>query len=318
MTDWNAPTDRQSGDVRLSGERQTPVGLGATEDVFVAPGSIDGTLHVEDAEYVFTDVPANGTASDPTVRKAITGDLEDGYVEDVPGDVVLRNVEDVFVAHEAANALDASGAEQVFHDDGTAPTAVPDGFDVTLSGWQHARETRDPRNGILIRGAKNDVHVTEASRDLTVYIIGWDNEVRIEGHDGDVTVFFVGRDNEVRVGPYLSASTAAESGYDNRVAVDPIPPEAVIETSKDEAFDHATIGRHKLTWQEPTDKEWCPNCGSEADAVVKRRQKDAFFVFSVAIRSYDDGGVSYECEHCSPHAVGPVSLSEDERRNVLR
>ena len=319
MTDWNAPTDRYSGDVRLSGIEQTPAGLRGAEDVFVGADSVEGTLYVEDAEYVFTDVPTiETTAGEPTVQQSIAGDLEDGYVEDVSGDVVVRDVEDVFVAHGATDELDAAGAEQVFHDDSATPSAGPDGFDVTLTGWDHSRETRDPRGGVLIRGAKNEVQVRETTQDVTVYVVGWDNEVHIEGTHAEVSVFFVGRDNRVHVGPYLSASTAAESGYDNRIEADPIPPEAVIETSKSEAFGDATFGRHKLIWQEPTDKDWCPNCGGEADAVVARRQKDALFLFGVAIRSYDEGGISYECEQCCPHAVGPTALAEETRRNVLR
>ncbi|WP_135664987.1 hypothetical protein [Halorhabdus rudnickae] len=319
MTNWNAPTDRYSGDVRLSGIEQTPAGLRGAEDVFVGPDSVAGTLYIEDAEYVFTDVPATGTtAGEPTVQQAIAGDLEDGYVENVSGDVVIRDVEDVFVAHDATDSLDASGAEQVFHDSTATPTAGSDGFDVTLTGWEHSRETRDPRNGVLIRGAKNKIRVRETTQDLTVSVIGWGNEVHITGTNAEVTVCFVGRDNRVQVGPYLSSSTAVDSGYDNQIEAAPIPPEAVIETSKSEAVDDATFGRHKLIWQEPADKDWCPNCGGEADAVVARRQKDAFFLFGAAIWSYDDGGVSYECESCSPHAVGPTSLSEDTRRNVLR
>ncbi|MFB6152432.1 MAG: hypothetical protein ABEJ40_11565 [Haloarculaceae archaeon] len=323
---WDAPTEDYSGDVRLSGRHEPPVGLRDTEDVFVGPGAVDGTLRLDDAEYAFTDVPVDGdgedaaerSAGDVSVGTAVVGD-EDGYVEDVDGDVVLRGVEDVFVAAGAAGALDATGAEQVFHDGAATPTDSPAAYDVTLTGWNHSREARDPRDGVSIRGAKNEVRVTEASHDLTVYVVGWDNEVRIEGRDADVTVFFVGRDNRVTVGPYLSVTKAAESGFDNAVEAEPLPPEAVIQTSKDEAFADATIGRHKVTWQEPAkDKDWCPNCGTEADAIVERRQKDAFFLFRVPVRTYDDGGVSYECEECSPHAVGDVALSEAERESALR
>ena len=324
---WDAQTERYSGDVRLAGSHETPVGLRGAEDVFVGPQSVDGTLRLADAEYVFTDVAANGgdaenadaTGDRPAVATEVTGDLEDGYVEDVSGDVVVSGVGDTFVAADAATTLDPAGAEQVFHDDAATPTGSPEGYDVTVTGWQHSRDARDPRDGVSIRGAKNEVSVTEAKHDLTIYVVGWENEVRIEGRGIDATVFFVGRDNRVSVSPYVSVTTAAESGFDNVVESDPVPPEAVIQTSKDEAHSGKIFGRHRLTWQEPApDKDWCPNCGENADAVIARRQKDAFFLLGATVRTYDEGGVSYECERCSRHVAGDVALSEDERTDALR
>ncbi|ERH13884.1 MAG: hypothetical protein J07HB67_00137, partial [halophilic archaeon J07HB67] len=136
--------------------------------------------------------------------------------------------------------------------------------------------------------------------------------------DAEVSVFFVGRDNTVTVGPFLSAAVAAESGFDNTLDHEPVPPSAVIQTTREEAHETATLGRHKLTWQEPADgEEWCPNCGSSADAVIRRRQRDAFYLFGRPVRTYDEGGESFECEHCSRYN-GPVSLSETERREALQ
>ncbi|WP_415379899.1 hypothetical protein [Halosimplex sp. TS25] len=327
---WDARTEEYSGDVRLAGSHATPVGLRGAEDVFVGPDAVAGTLRLADVEYVFTDVPdgdsdgasqgdGDGVSEKARVATEVTGDLEDGYVEDVDGDVVVSGVDDVFVAHDAAETLDPAGAEQVFHDDAAAPTGSPDGYDATVTGWNHSRDAVDPRDGVAVRGAKNEVTVTDAKHDLTVYVVGWENEVRIEGRGLDVTVFFVGRDNRVSVGPYVSATTASESGFDNALDADPLPPEAVIQTSKEEAHSGTTFGRHRITWQEPApDKDWCPNCGEGADAVITRRQKDAFFLFGSAIRTYDSGGVSYECERCSRHVAGGVDLSEQERKDALR
>ncbi|QLH81467.1 DUF3060 domain-containing protein [Halosimplex pelagicum] len=321
----DARTERYSGDVRLAGSHEAPVDLRGAADVFVGPDGVAGTLRLADAEYVYTDVvpPGDGgtdpAESPPAVATEVTGDIEDGYVENADGDVVIRDVEDVFVASGAAEAVDPAGAEQVFHDGAATPTEDPAGYDVTVTGWDHTRDARDPRDGVSVRGAKNTVEVTEGKHDLTVYVVGWDNEVRIEGRGVDATVFFVGRDNRVSVGPYVSATTAAESGFDNVVDSDPVPPEAVVQTSKEEAHADATVGRHRITWQEPApDKDWCPNCGEDADAVIARRQKDAFFLFGTAVRTYDDGGVSYECERCSRHVAGDVALDADERRDALR
>ncbi|MFC7078633.1 hypothetical protein [Haloarcula halophila] len=317
--DWNAPTDEFSGDVRLQ-HREETIGLRGAEDVYVRGDAVDGELAFLDAEYVFTDVAVEGSPSlgGSDVDTAVTGNLEDGYVDDVTDDVVITEIEDAFVQYGGAEQVTAGGVEQVFHDDSAAPTKAPEQYEVTVNGWNHTKEATDPRDGVSVVGAKNEVTIREATHDLTVYVVGWDNEVRIEGRNADVTVFFVGRDNTVSVGPYLSQSLAAESGFDNAVDADPLPPEAVIQTSKSEAHSDAVFGRHKLTWQEPaTDKDWCPNCGSNADAVIERKQRDALFLLKVPVRTYDDGGISYECEHCSHHAPGHVSLSEDERRDAL-
>jgi hypothetical protein len=316
---WNAPTDEFSGDVRLQ-HRDETVGLRGAEDVFVSGGAVDGELAFLDAEYVFTDVGVEGapTVDGSDVETEVTGDLADGYVDDVADDVIVTEIGDAFVQYDGADSITTGGVEQVFHDDSAAPTKSPSTYDVTVNGWNHSESATDPRDGVSIVGAKNEVTISEAAHDLTVYVVGWDNEVRIEGRDADVTVFFVGRDNTVSVGPYLSTSLAAESGFDNVLDTDALPPEAVIQTSKSEAHSDAVFGRHKLTWQEPAqDKDWCPNCGTNADAIISRRQRDALFLFKIPVRTYDDGGVSYECEQCTRHLPDHVSLSEDERQDAL-
>ena len=345
MAEWNTTPRRVSGDARVA-EADGPVGLGVPEDVFVHGDAVDGDLYVRDGEYVFTDVPTDHDASadndasgdtdasadndasgdtdaspdtgdtSPTVQTAIEGG-EDGYVERAGGDVVVDS-EDVFVHHAGADRVDASGAEQVFADDTAQPTKPPADYEVTVSGWQHEREARDPRDGVSVVGARNEIVVRELDHDATVYVVGWGNDVRVEGRDAEVSVFFVGRDNTVTVGPFLSAAVAAESGFDNSLDHEPVPASAVVQTTREEAHEQATFGRHKLTWQEPaSDEEWCPNCGSKADAVIRRRQRDAFYVLGQPVRTYDEGGESFECEHCSRYD-GPVSLTEAERREALR
>jgi hypothetical protein len=314
--DWNVPTEEFSGDVRLR-DRQEDVGLRSGEDVYVRTGAVEGTLSVVDAEYVYTDLPAAGTAQvDGSTLDAAVAAGEDGYVDDVSGDVAVAGGEDVFVQYGAATTLETAGVERVFHDETAAPTRSAEDYDASVNGWNQSREVSDPRAGVSVVGANNEVTVRAVTHDVVVYVTGWGNEVRLEGKNADVTVYFVGRDNRVAVGPYLSVTTAAESGADNATEADPLPPEALVQTSKSDAFADAFVGRHKVTWQEPaTDKDWCPNCGADADAVVVRRQRDATFLFSVPVVTHEDGGVSYECEECTPHPVGDVRLTEAERRS---
>lgn len=308
-----------TGDVRVDGGATEPVELRGAEDVYVSAEAVAGRLTIVDPEHIFTDVPADGEDGDAdAVRTVITGDLDDGYVDRVDGDLLITEVEDVYVEHRAAETLSSLGAEGVFYDDAAAPTRSPEDYEVSVSGWNRTREVKDPRDGISVRGGTNELTVRDARHDLTVYIAGWGNEVRIEGQAVEVTVYFVGRENHVSVGPYVTATTGAESGFDNELESDPLPPEALVEQTEDEAYRGAFFGRHKVTYQEPApEKEWCPNCGESADAVITRKQRDAFFLFGTPIRTYDSGDGAFECEHCTPVAIGPVELTPDERKRIL-
>lgn len=320
MNGEHQPVRREfTGDVRLDGGESTPVELAGAEDVYVSAEAVDGTLTIHDPEYVYTDVPTGTERVDADdVRTEIGGDLEDGYVDRVEGDARIVGAEDVFVEHGAAETLSTVGAEQVFHDDAAAPTRSPEDYEVSVSGWEQSRSVRDPRDGVSVRGARNQVTITDARHDLTVYVTGWDNEVRIEGQAIEVTVYFVGRDNRVSVGPYVTATTGSESGSDNALESDPLPPEALIERTEAEAYQGALFGRHRVTYQEPApDKEWCPNCGESADAVITRHQRDAFFLFGKPIRTYEHGDGAFECENCTRAAIGPVELTEEERKRIL-
>ncbi|PCR92275.1 hypothetical protein [Natrinema ejinorense] len=315
----NAVRRELSGDVRVGEGETAPVELRGAEDVYVSAESVSGRLTIHDPEYVFTDVPAGDEPADSDdARTVLTGDLDDGYVDGVDGDVHVTGAEDVFVEHGAAETLSTIGAEQVFYDDAAAPTRSPEDYGVSVSGWRQTRDVRDPRDGVSIRGAKNELTVTDARHDLTLYVAGWGNEVRIEGQAVDVTVYFVGRDNRVSVGPYVTATTGAESGYDNDLESDPLPPEALVEQTEAEAYEGNLFGRHKVTYQEPASgKEWCPNCGETADAVITRKQRDAFFLLGKPIHTYDSGDGAFECEHCTAVAVGPVELTPAERKRIL-
>lgn len=308
-----------TGDVRIDGGETAPVELRGAEDVYVSAEAVDGALTIHDPEYVYTDVPTGDERVDAdAVETVLTGDLEDGYVDDAEGDVRVTGAEDVFVEHGAAETLSTVGAEQVFYDDAAAPTRSPEDYEVSVSGWEQTREVRDPRDGVSVRGARNELTITDARHDLTVYVAGWGNEVRIEGQAVEVTVYFVGRDNRVSVGPYVTATTGSESGADNDLESDPLPPEALIEQTESEAYRDAFVGRHKVTYQEPApDKDWCPNCGESADAVISRHQRDAFFLFGKPIRTYDSGDAAFECEHCTPLAIGTVELTPEERKRIF-
>lgn len=306
------------GDVTLTGE-PGPVVMEDPMDAFVHPDAVAGDLKLVDPEYVFTDTPVGGgaTVGEPELR--VAGDLDDGYVDErgVAGDAVLADAEDVFLAADAVDGtLDVTGAEQVFRAEREPPDVS--GFE-TLVGWRRSAEIEAPAEGVALVGARHDVTVTGVTEDLTVYLVGHDHRLRVDGPrgaDAEVTVRFVGYENTVRVGPYPTVGATTEAGYDNVVDPDPFPVGDLVETSKDEAYGVASFGRQKVTYQKPANEEWCPNCGTDADAVIERHQEDVFLVFGLPVKTYDEGGVSYECEQCAVRT--DAALSEAERRSVLR
>ncbi|WP_336330974.1 hypothetical protein [Haloarcula sp. CGMCC 1.2071] len=309
-----------TGDVTLNGGIETPVRMSGLEDMYVQPDSIDGDLDLRNVEYVFTGVPITPAADVADPVTDITGTLEDGYTEPdgVHGDLAVGTAEDVFIAHGAVDgALSARGPEQVF-DAGTsnAPSRDPATYDVTVSGWQQQREVTDPNTGVVLSGCQSTVNVTGATGSVSCYLIGTNNELIVRG-DASVEVHIVGRDNRVDLGPYIDVDTAVETGFDNTIDVQPFPADDLIETTEDEAYSAVTFGRAKVTYQSVAeDEDWCRGCGEAADAIIERQQKEAFFILGMPIITYEEGGGSYECEHCA-HSAPDTSLTPEERREIF-
>jgi len=157
------------------------------------------------------------------------------------------------------------------------------------------------------------------TKDIEVYVTGWDNSVRIEGQSITVTVHVIGSHNTVEAGPYTDLEIATESGLENTFSTDAFPARELIETTKDEAYSGILVGRKKVTFQEPArDEAHCPSCGENADAVIERRQEESFFLFGHPIYQFNSGGSSYECEECALHAGPNVELTESERKDLLQ
>lgn len=309
-----------SGDVTLTGSEESPIEITDPEDVFVRTNAIDEHLAVNNAEYVFTHSPLSGDVTVSDVETTISGDLGDGYVQDngVNGDLLVTDAEDVFVsAHAMSGEFEVSGAENVYKETDIDVSSDPDAYDSSTIGWKESATVSDPSTGVYATGAHHTIDVNRVTQDITVYVVGYDHDVTIEGRAAAVSVYFLGYENTVTVGPYLSVESVTDTGFDNSVVEEPYPVEDLIKTSKGEAFSSASFGRHKLTYQVPADEEWCPNCGTAADAVIERRQIDAFFLFSYPIKVYGKSmDPAMECEHCSINAVDS-ELSEQERKDVL-
>lgn len=320
MSDTSTRSKTYSGDVTLTGSLEPPIELTGPEDVFVQMNAVSEDLTVNNAEYVFTHCSPTDSTVATDIETTVRGDLDDGYVQDdaVDGDLLITDVEDVFVSISASGAFGVGGAENVYSGTDIAVPTEPEIYDRATNGWRQSATVSDPETGVYATGAHHTIEIERTTNDIDVYVVGYGHDVTIEGRGAAVRVCILGYENIVRIGPHLSVEDRTETGFDNEVIEEPYPVEDLIETTKREAFKNAGFGRHKTTYQIPTNnEEWCPNCGTAADAIIERHQMDAWFLFSHPIKVYGKSmNPAMECEHCSMNSV-TGELSERERKDVL-
>jgi hypothetical protein len=318
----STPSQSYSGDITLNGDEQAPVKIVDPENIHIKSGAVDGDLKVLNAEYVYTNTSAGGETDIGAIETKISGTIEDGYIEPggATGDVVIADAEDVFIEHDAVGGeLQIIGDEQRFHDQTDTQPRPRTQYDDTVTGWERSLNVKNPQTGVAVAGGQNTARVQNAECDFDLYLTGWNNNVRINGYGSTVTLHVIGSKNTVEVSAYTDVTIATESGHDNTITVDDFPVEDLIKTSQSTAYKEAFIGRKKITYQVPAMQEdYCPGCGSNADAIICRHQEDAFFFFGYPIYQFEAGSGAYECEECSPNAHREVQLSESERKDLFK
>lgn len=311
-----------SGDITFSNRTDESVRVRDPANVHITSNSVDGDIKIVDAGYVFLAASEDTeSVTVDSVDETIEGDIEDIYTEPggSTGDLVIESAGDVFIEPDAATGgIEVKGQEQLFAD--IDDTAVPRADDSrTLTGWERSTTVTDPATAVGVTGGRCELTVDETQTDIDVFVTGWSNRVDINGRDCTVTLHLVGSYNEIRAGPYVTLERGTAAGLENTVESENIPYADIIETTKDEALDTATFGRHKLVYQVPApEEEYCPSCGAASDRVIKRKQLDAFFLFGSPVYTYEQGGDAYECGECSMNAHPEVQLSEQERKELLR
>ena len=313
---------RYSGDVVLTGDEEPPTKIVDPENVHVKTGAINGNLKILNAAYVFTNTPAGGSVKPADADTIIQGTIEDAYIErdGVTGDVVIEDAEDVFIEHGAVTGeLQIIGDEQRFFDESTRDPATRTQYDRTITGWQRSVTVDNPEIGVRITGGRSHADITNSINDFEVYITGWNNSVRVDGRLNTVTLHFIGSENTVTTSAYTDVTIATDSGIDNDVEIDTFPVDDLIQTTKEEAYSGVWFGRTKTTYQTPVvNEEYCPSCGANADAIIKRHQEDVFVFLGIPVYTFESGSKAHECEECSMNAQPDVQLTEDERKEILR
>lgn len=315
-------SNRQTGDVMLNGSVATPVEINGAENVHIQSGSVDGDLILDDVEFVFTGQESDTEAVLDTEISALTEtkfygpQMEDAYVQNSNGDVIITEADDVFIEPDAVTGdILVIGAEQQFHQE--TPSVSHANAEASVVGWKQNISETNPNSEIIALGSKCTVTVNKIREHAEVYVTGWENTIYLDGR-GDVTVTVIGSHNEIEVGGLLDAEIN-KIGVENVVRKEDFPVEELIEQRKSEAFTNAGFGKDTVTYQEPTttDDGKCPVCMADADAIIERTTVEAFFLFGHPVYQYGDKTTYNECEECSDVSTTEVELTEADRQQIL-
>jgi len=321
----SSTTVNVENDVTITGDEEPPISLQHAENVYIESGAVIGDLLIENAEYIFSNEKTGDSVSfespNTTLTNEVPSRIDDGYIrtDGVTGDLKISNVEDVFIeANAVSGNIQIIGEEQRFHDQSDIEPPHADGYDKYITGWNHTQTVTNPKTGVKIFGGKNTVNIEiPYGTNAHIYITGWNNTINISGK-GNATLHVIGSENTINLNGYISKTIATKSDINTTITTISIPAEDFIETTKSEAFNKASFGRNKVTYQEPSTKhEKCPSCKEETESIIERHQLDAFFIFGHPIWTFEPSTPSHECENCTD--IKPdVNLTADERENLLK
>jgi hypothetical protein len=295
-------------DVVVTGDRQTPIEIVGPENIHVLSGAVGGDLKIVDAEYVFTNTPPGGKASIGGVGTRVDGSVEDGYImpDGAAGDVVVREAEDVFIEHGGVGgALQIVESEETFHNNSGSVPPNRSRYDETTTGWRRSATVQKPSTGVAVAGGRCSVDIQGLNNNIDVYVTGWKNEVQIGGV-GSVSLHVAGSENTIETDPEVDLKAGTNTGIKNSLVDSSVtggpttggPQHGASETT--ESQESPLFGRAEVEYRNPAEgREYCPNCGMEAESITKHQRKDAFFIFKVPAYSFSSGEPSYRCEECS-------------------
>lgn len=311
-----------TGDVTLNGGEETPISIIDAENVHFRRNSVTGDVKLINPEYVFSSQrPTEKTVPSDDIETTVSGSIEDIYVphDAIEGSIIIDGAQDVHIEPNAITGdIEIVGEEQLFYSQLTDSPYGHGVYDAHGVGWKRSVSVSDPKHGVSVTGGRCTAEITDVTADIELIVSGWNNTVDITGRTATVTVYLLGSQNTVRTSPYIDLETDIQAGIENTIEQEPVPASDIVETTRKEAYAGHLLGRDTVTFQEPaTDKDYCPNCGANASAIITRRQEDAFFLTNTPVYRFDAGGNSYECENCSVNATPDIQLSEEERKQVL-
>ena len=318
----NAHEHDFTGDITLNGGEETPISVIDAENAYFRRNSVTGNVKLINPEYVFSSQrPTEKTVPSDDIETTVSGSIEDIYVPHnaIEGTIIIDGAQDVHIEPNAITGdIEIVGEEQLFYNQLTDSPYGHGVYDAHGVGWKRSVSVSDPKHGVSVTGGRCTAEITDVTADIELIVSGWNNTIDITGRTAMVTVYLLGSQNTVRTSPYIDLETDIQAGVENTIEQEPVPASDIIETTRKEAYAGHLLGRDTVTFQEPaTDRDYCPNCGANASAIITRRQEDALFLTNTPVYRFDAGGNSYECENCSVNATPDIQLSEEERKRVL-
>jgi hypothetical protein len=192
--------------------------------------------------------------------------------------------------------------------------------EIRVVGTQKSRSLGEIDGSVSVESERGSVEFT-ATDDVSLTVVGDRNSVTAGGSDATVRLTVEGDRNSVSVAQALDLEIEADEGAANSIGRHGSEREGpdLVRTDRSEAYaDLGLFDYTMVSYQtRATEREFCHNCGEDADAIVRRHEEKVLSVLGLTL-SVGERTSSDECPHCTSHVPDDaVALSESERREIF-
>lgn len=192
--------------------------------------------------------------------------------------------------------------------------------EVRVVGTRKSRSLGEVDGQVIVESEQGSVDFT-ATDEVELRIDGTRNSVTADGTGETVRLQVAGDRNSVSVANALELEILADDGTANSIDRHGNEPEQsdLIRTDKESAYaDLGLFDYTMVSYQTTaTEREFCHNCGADADPVIKRHEEKVLSAFGLTI-TVGERSSSDECPDCTPYVSDEdVQLTESERREIF-
>jgi len=193
--------------------------------------------------------------------------------------------------------------------------------ELRVVGTRKSRSLGEVGGTISVESERGSVEFT-ATDDVVLTVGGERNSVTAHGSGSTVRLSIDGDRNSVSIARSLDLEIHDDEGVANSIdrhGEEQSGPE-LVRTDRAEAYaDLGLFDYTMVSYQtNATEREFCHNCGRDAETIVRRHEETVLAVFGFTVTLGERTG-SDECPECTPHVPDEdVELSEAERREIFR
>jgi len=192
--------------------------------------------------------------------------------------------------------------------------------EIRVVGTQKSRSLGEIDGSVSVESERGSIEFT-ATDDVSLTIGGDRNSVTAGGSDATVRLTVEGDRNSVSVAQALDLEIDADDGSANSIKRHGSEREGpdLVRTDRSEAYaDLGLFDYTMVSYQtRATEREFCHNCGADADAIVRRHEEKVLSVLGLTL-SVGERTSSDECPECTSYVPDEaVALSESERREIF-